>query len=324
MQQPAAESGLRLPGAKVLKKSRQDRKANLQLFTLTLPAIILVLIFSYLPMVGVILAFKQYRYDKGIFGSKWVGLKNFEFLFQSEDAFRIFRNTILYAFTNLCLGTLVAVFLAVLMNEIVSRKAIKYYQTTLFFPYFMSWVIVGYLVYTMLDPYTGVANGMIEWLGGEPIEWYREPKYWPYILVLTNLWKGLGFGALFYYAAIIGIDPHLNEAARIDGASRWQIARFVTVPSIMPTVMIFVILGIGGLLNGDFGLHWFVPNMAANQAFLLSTTDNIDTYLYRSLYSSPNLGMQTAVGLFRSLVGIILIVTANYLARKVNEDHSIW
>lgn len=309
-------------GLKRISNEWHHFKKNYELFTLGLPGMLYIFIFSYLPMLGIIIAFKNFHYDKGIFGSAWVGFKNFEFFFVSDYAVRIIRNTVLYQAGYLLLTTIFALLFAILLNE-VSKRAVKVYQTALFLPYFLSWVVVYYIVYTLLDVNNGLLNQLLGAFGFEERNWYLEAGPWPYILNAVSLWKGIGFSTLVYYAGIIAINPEYYEAARIDGATRWQMAFKITLPSIRPLITILLILAIGGLISGDFGLHWFIPNLNLN-GMLYSTTDIIDTYVYRALSKIGDVGMATAVGLFQSVIGLVLVLLANYLVKKSNPENSLW
>ncbi len=293
---------------------------NIELFTLSFPSILYIFVMAYLPMFGVVIAFKNYVYDKGIFGSEWIGFKNFEFLFVSETAFRITRNTVLYNLGYMLLTTVSALAVAILLNEI-SKKWLKLYQTSMILPYFLSWVVMSYIVMAFLDHQNGFLNGWLASVGLEEVKWYFEAKYWPYILNLVHLWKAIGFSALVYYAGILGIDAELYEAARIDGAKRWQLITNITIPQLTPLIIILLILSIGSMFRGDFGLHYFVPN---NNGMTYATTDIIDTYIYRALSEIGDVSMASAVGLYQSFVGFVLVVTANFIVRKINEDNSLF
>lgn len=293
---------------------------NRELFLLSLPGIVYKLIFSYLPMVGLIIAFKKYRYDKGIFGSDWAGLDNFKYLFTGDAAWRITRNTVLYNVTYIILTTCIAILFAVLLNEI-RAKWTKFYQTSLFLPHFLSWVLVGYIAYAFLNHSAGFLNGMLASFGLDPVSWYQKPGVWPVILVIFHIWKAVGFSTLIYFAGIMGINSEYYEAAKIDGATKRQMAMSITIPLLAPLVIIMLILSIGGMFRGDFGLHYFIPN---NSGFIYGTTDVIDTYVYRSLRELGNVGMSAATGLYQSVVGLVLVLLANGIVKKINPDHSLW
>ncbi|GGD81446.1 ABC transporter permease [Paenibacillus nasutitermitis] len=293
---------------------------NRQLFILTLPAILFKLVFNYLPLIGLVIAFKNYNYAKGLLGSDWVGWDNFKFFFTSDNAFRITRNTILYNAAFIVLTILIAVTLAVLMNEI-NRRWLKLHQTVLILPYFLSWVVISYVTLGFFDQSSGYLNELLVRFGYDPVKWYQESKYWPFILVLVKLWKMVGFSTLIYYAGIIGIDTSYYEAARIDGANKWQIITRITVPLLVPLIVILFIVDVGNIFRADFGLFYFIPN---DTSFLYGTTDVIDTYVYRSLRVVGNIGMSTAIGLYQSIVGLVLVLTANAIIKKVNSDNALW
>jgi putative aldouronate transport system permease protein len=275
---------------------------------------------AYIPMFGVIIAFKNYKYDKGMWGSDWVGFKNFEFLFKSDTAFRITRNTVLYNLGYMILTTVCALAVAILLNEI-SKKWLKIYQTSMILPFFLSWVVISYISNAFLDHQNGFLNSWMAAFGFEKIKWYFEAKYWPIILNIVHVWKSIGFSALVYYAGILGIDAELYEAAKIDGAKRRQMVTNITIPQLTPLIIILLILSIGNMFRGDFGLHFFIPN---NSGMVYPTTDIIDTYIYRALSEVGDMSMASAVGLYQSFVGFVLVILANYTVRKINEDNSLF
>lgn len=293
---------------------------NFELLLLTLPGILYFFIFHYLPMFGVIIAFKNYKYNLGILGSKWVGFRNFEFFFTSQDALRITRNTVGYGAAFIVTGIVFGVIIALLLFEIKSRLATKIYQTTMILPHFLSWVIVGYITYILLNPISGVFNQILVFFGSEPIQWYSNPKYWPYILTLSNIWKGVGMGSIIYYAALMGIDASLYEAATIDGANKWQQTWNISIPSLAPLMTILSILAIGNLFRGDFGLFYSLP---MDVGVLYPTTDVIDTYVYRGLRTG-DISITSAVGLFQSVVGLGLVVTTNLIVKRINPENSLF
>ncbi|MEK4358275.1 ABC transporter permease subunit [Paenibacillus sp. FSL M7-1455] len=323
------QTGL-LPSPDVPPKQRKQKsfirrelrhfRNNRELFLLSLPGILYKLIFAYIPMVGLIIAFKNYRYDLGIFGSKWVGLDNFRYLFSTDTAWRITRNTVLYNAAYILVTTVAALLLAILMNEI-KQKWSKFYQTALFLPHFLSWVLVGYVAYAFLNHADGLINRTLQAFGMDPVSWYQNAAPWPVILILVHLWKAVGFNTLIYFAGILGINGEYYEAARIDGATKWQMARKITIPLLSPLVIILLILSIGNMFRGDFGLHYFIPN---NSGFLYGSTDIIDTYVYRALREIGNVSMSAATGFYQSVVGFVLVLLANGIVRKINPDHSLW
>ena len=295
-------------------------KENLPLLMLALPAIIFFLVFSYLPMFGVTIAFKDYSYAKGILGSEWLGFDNFKFFFESQDAWRITRNTMGYSLTFIVMNAVCAAAVALLMNEIRSRKAIKTYQTIMLFPNFMSWVVVGFISYILLNPVLGTMNQFLSNFGVSSIDWYSEPKYWPVILTISNVWKGIGMNAIIYYAALLGIDPALYEAATIDGASRWQKCRYISLPNLASIITMMSILALGNIMRGDFGLFYQIPR---DVGALYPTTDVIDTYVFRGL-KSGDIGINSAVGLFQSFVGVCMVVITNTIVKKIEPDNAMF
>lgn len=291
-----------------------------ELFMLALPAVIFKVIFNYLPLIGLVIAFKKYNFTQGLWGSDWVGFKNFQFFFASDNAFRITRNTILYNASFIILTTCIAVTFAILMNEI-NRRWLKIHQTILFLPYFLSWVVVSYVTLGFLEHKNGFLNQLLLQFDADPIKWYQSSVYWPVIIILVHLWKAVGFSTLIYYAGILGIDPSYYEAAKIDGASKLQMVRNITIPLLAPLIIILFIVAVGGIFRADFGLFFFVPN---DVSFLYPVTDVIDTYVYRSLRVVGDVGMSTAVGLYQSVVGFILVLTANWIIKKINSDNALW
>ncbi|MDF2923041.1 MAG: sugar transporter permease [Paenibacillaceae bacterium] len=307
------------PLAWLVRESRYLYR-NRELFLMALPAVLFKLVFTYLPLFGLVLAFKNYHYAKGLWGSDWVGFDNFQFFFASDSAFRITRNTILYNGSFIILSTFFAVAFAILMNEI-NRRWLKLHQTALFIPYFLSWVVVSYVTLSFLDQKHGFLNEVLRDAGREPVKWYENAGLWPFIIVVVYLWKSIGFSTLIYYAGILGIDSSYYEAARIDGATKLQMIRKITIPLLAPLMVILFIVAVGGIVRADFGLFFFVPN---DVSFLYPTTDVIDTYVYRSLRVLGNVGMSTAVGLYQSVVGFILVLSANWIIGRISSDHSLW
>jgi putative aldouronate transport system permease protein len=295
-------------------------KKNSELLLLLMPGALLVLIFSYLPMFGTVLAFKDFRYDKGFWGSEWIGFDNFKFFFVSDNAWLITRNTVGYGLIYMILTTVIALTFAILMNE-MGKKWLRIHQTAMFIPYCLSWVVVSYLALALLDSSGGYLNKILEFLHLETHMWYLETKPWPYILVSAYLWKNIGFSTLVYFAGIMGINQEYYEAAKIDGASRWQMATRVTLPMLSTLIVVLLILAIGHIFVGDFGLHYFIPN---NNGMTFPTTDVIDTYVFRALRVYGDIGMSTAIGLYQSVVGLVLVITSNYVVRKINEENSLF
>lgn len=309
-----------------MKKFMKKLWKNKAWLLMVLPGTLWLLIFSYLPMFGNILAFKDFKISSGGFidsliNSKWVGFKNFEFLFTSGDAWRITRNTILYNLIFIVLGLVLAVALAITLSELANKRLRKVYQTAMLFPYFLSWVIVSYFVFSFLSFDKGMVNAALSIFGIDPINWYSEPSKWPFILVFMNAWKGVGYGSIVYLAAIIGIDRTYYEAATIDGANKWQQIKNITIPLIVPLMIILTIMAIGGIFRSDFGLFYQVPK---NSAVLYPVTDVLDTYIYKGLMTMGNIGMSTAAGLYQSVVGFILIMVTNFIVGKIDPEYGLF
>ncbi|GIO88409.1 sugar ABC transporter permease [Paenibacillus faecis] len=299
---------------------------NRALLLFVLPGTLWFLIFAYLPMFGTILAFKDFRISRdgffaSVFNSKWVGFKNFEYLFTTNDAFVITRNTILYNLALIFLGLVISVGFAIMLSELVNKRMAKVYQTGMFLPHFLSWVIISYFAFTFLSMDKGTLNQIIAFFGGERINWYSEPKYWPFIIVFVGIWKSVGYNSVIYLAAITGIDKSYYEAAVIDGATKWKQIRFITIPLLKPLMIILTILAIGGIFRSDFGLFYQLPK---DSGALYPVTNVIDTFVYRGLINMGDIGMSTAAGLYQSLVGLVLILAANAIVRKIEKDHAIF
>jgi putative aldouronate transport system permease protein len=306
-------------GGRIGTELRLFRKDS-ELFLISLPAIVAFFFVAYLPMFGLVIAFKNYSYDKGILGSPWAGLENFKFFFTSQDALRVTRNTLLLNGSFILLGTAAALVLAVMLGE-VSKRAVRIYQTVLFVPYFLSWVVVGYLTYGFLNRDLGVANSILRALGVTPIDWYSDRVYWPAILIMTYIWKSAGYLAIIFYTGILGIDSTLYEAASIDGASRVAQIWYVTLPSIKTLIIMMLILSIGKIFYSDFGLFYFIPRDIGT---LYPTTDVIDTYVYRSLRVLGDLGMASAAGFYQSIVGFVLVLGSNLIVRKTSPESALF
>lgn len=286
-----------------------------------IPTLIVLIVNSYLPMFGVFIAFKDINYIDGIFGSPWVGFDNFEFLFSSGSIWRITRNTVLYSLAFMVVNTVLSIAIAVAINELRGRLA-KVYQTFLIMPYFLSMIVVGYLVYAFLNPDKGFVNAsFLEWFGMGSIFWYSEKAYWPYILILVNAWKNVGIGTVIYIAAIAGIDNEYYEAAVLDGASKWKQIVHITLPLIQPIIVILTILSMGSVFNTDFGLFYQVP---MDSGALYPVTDTVDTYVYRVLIELNDIGMSSAAALAQSVLGFILVLLTNSAVRKINPEQALF
>lgn len=266
------------------------------------------------------MAFKDFKYNLGILGSPWVGWDNFEFFFTSNDAWRILRNTVGYSVLFIIVGNVVALTMALLLFELKNKFVLKIHQTAMLLPNFLSWVLVGFITYIFLNPTAGTLNQLLEFIGFEPQNWYQEPGFWPYILPITSLWKGIGLQLLIYFAALLAVDPELYEAARIDGASKFRQAWHISIPALLPVITILAILAIGDTFRGDFGLFYQIPR---DVGLLYPTTDIIDTYIFRGL-KTGDLSITAAVGLFQSAVGLALILIVNWIVRKISPDKALF
>jgi putative aldouronate transport system permease protein len=292
------------------------------LLIIAAPGLVYLLINNYIPMLGIIIAFKNVDFGKGILNSDWCGLKNFEFLFKTNDAYIMIRNTLLYNLVFIILGTVCAIMIAILMYEVVTSFCSKVFQAGLILPSLISMVVVSYIVYAFLNTETGFINtSILKPLGVEPINWYAEAKYWPFILVIVQIWKTAGYSSIIYIAAIAGIDPSIYEAARIDGAGKVRQIFCITLPQLKPTVVIMVLLAIGHIFSSDFGLFYQVP---MNSGSIYNATQTIDTYVYRALMQLGDIGMSSAAGVFQSIVGFVLVLGANYFVRRVDPDSALF
>lgn len=286
------------------------------------PGLVYLFINNYLPMSGLIIAFKKIDYRLGILKSPWVGLDNFEYLFKTRDAWIITRNTLCYNLVFIALGTLVSIAVAILLNEVRGVRRKKVYQTVILIPFLISTVVVSYLVYGFLSSETGfINNGVLNKLGLETVSWYSEKKYWPVILVLVNLWKTFGYNCIIYYAAILGIDGSLYEAAVVDGAGRWQRIRNIVLPSLKGTIITLTIMNVGRIFYSDFGLFYQVP---MNSGPLFDVTNTIDTYVYRGLLQLNDAGRASAAGFYQSMVGFVIVLIANGIVRRLDKDNALF
>ena len=308
-----------MAGVKYVKIKKMKR--FLPIYLMMIPGFLYLIINNYIPMFGIIVAFKNYNYSLGIFGSKWNGLKNFKFLFKTKDAFTITRNTLVYNAVFIILGNSLGILIAILLNEIRSKMAKKTYQNIILLPFLLSIVIVSYIVYGIFSTEFGIANHMLTSLGKDRISWYSTPKYWPFILTFINLWKNMGYNTVLYYATLIGIDVSYYEAAVVDGASRWQRIRYITIPSLIPTITIMVLMAISRIFYSDFGLFYQVP---LNSGPLIDVTNTIDTYVYRGLRENSNIGMSAAAGLYQSVVGFIMVIAANTLVKRMGNGNELF
>lgn len=299
------------------KKLRKNQVFLLML----LPAVLYTLVFSYYPMTGIVLAFKKYSYTGGIWGSPWNGFDNFKFFFQSGQAGLVTKNTVLYNIMFILVGTFFQIAVAILLTEIRNKTFRKTAQSLMFLPYFISWVIVGVIAFNVLSADYGFLNRVIEAFGGKPISFYTTPKVWPFILLFFNIWKGIGYGSVMYLAAIMGIDTSIYEAAAIDGANVFQRIFKITVPLIMPTTIILLLLSVGGIFKGNFDMFY---NLVGSNGLLYNYTDVIDTLTFRALISSKDFGMAAAMGLYQSVLCFITVILVNKLVGKYDKDYTLF
>ena len=297
-------------------------KKYIPVYLMMLPGVVYLFINNYMPMAGLVAAFKQVNYSEGIWNSPWVAFKNFEFLFKTDEAFTITRNTILYNLVFIIVGIVLGVFLAILISEVAHDKARKIYQSAVLVPFLMSIVIVSYIVYAFFSAENGLINNTIlPFFGKEAVNWYSEPKYWPFILVFVHTWKGIGYGCLIYLSTINGIDRSLYEAASLDGAGKWKQIVHVTLPSLKGTIIVLTLLNIGKIFYADFGLFYQVT---MNSGQLYDVTNVIDTYVYRALLQLGNSGMAAAAGFYQSVVGFVLVMLSNLIVRKLSPENALF
>lgn len=305
-----------------IQNNKLKWKQFIPIYILMIPGFLYLLINNYLPIFGLVIAFKDIDFAKGILKSDWVGLRNFEYLFKTTDAWIITRNTLLYNVGFIILGIIIGVFFAITLNEIRKKALLKTYQTTILLPHLVSWIIVSYFTYALLSIDTGLINKTIlPLLGIEEISWYTEPKYWPFILTISRVWKTFGYNCIFYYSTVVGISKDYYEAAMIDGANKIQQIRYITLPQLVPTIVILFLLNMGRIFYADFGLFYQVP---MNSGALNSTTNVIDTYVFRSLLQLGDIGMSAAAGFYQSIVGFVLVIVANAIAKKVGDNVALF
>lgn len=308
------------------KKNSLAVKANkftryLPLYLMMMPALIYLLINNYMPMAGIVLAFKKYTVQGGIWGSEWNGLKNFAFLARSKDVPIIIRNTLGYNFFFILTNVVLGVTLAILITEIGNKKLQKYAQSSILFPFVVSIIIVSYMVRAFLDPQAGLVNSLLESFGLQKISWYDTSKPWPYILSFVNAWKGVGYSCILYISTILGIDPSLYEVARLSGASKAQQIRYITLPFLKPTVITMVLLNVGRIFTSDFGLFYQVPQ---NSGLIMDVTQTVDTFVYRALMTQNNIGQSSAASFLQSVIGFAMILLFNGIARKVSRENALF
>ncbi len=310
----AAAAAPKKPFLKKLKDSRT-------LLLMCLPAILFFIVFNYCPLPGVYIAFTNYNFRDGIFGSPFVGFKNFEFLIRSGELWHLTRNTVLYNLAFIVIGNVLQIALAIMLNEIGSKLFKKVSQTLMFLPYFISVVLIGAIAFNILNYDTGALNSLIRATGGNPIKIYSQAGIWPFIILFCNLWQQTGYGSVVYFASICGIDSSMIEAAEVDGATSWQRIRYIILPSLKPTFIILLLFALGGIMKGNFGLFW---NLIGNNSQLYSTTNIIETFVYRTMMSQNNFATSSAVGLYQSIFGFALVMFSNWLVKRIDPDYALF
>jgi len=307
---------------------KASRKKTLLLLSMVAPGAIWLLLLRYLPMAGIVMAFQDYKiYSKNpsfinnLLHSKLVGFKNFEFMFRSSDTWVMIRNTLCYNILFIALGLVISVAFAIMLNELTSKFSAKFYQTLMFFPYFLSWVVASYFLQAFLDPTRGLLVNLMESWGMETIDFYNTTGPWPFILTLCNVWKNTGYSAILYLAAITGIDASEYEAAAIDGANKWMQIRYITLPHLKTMMIMLLIMNVGKIFCSDFGLFFNVPLQSGP---LFPVTQVVDTYVYRAMMTTQNYGMSTAAGLLQNLIGFVCIMIVNGIVNKIDPDSALF
>ena len=285
------------------------------------PAVVYFAVFAYIPMAGVVLAFKEYSYELGMFGSPWNGLRNFRYFFASGTAWLVTKNTLLYNLAFLVVGTAVQVSTALLLSEATSRVFRKVAQSILFLPYFISYVLLGAFLYNVFNYEFGLLNGVLEALGARPVDVYNNPAAWKYLMVLFHTWKWVGYGSVIYLGAITSLGQECYEAARIDGATVFQRSRYITLPLLVPTIVVVIMLNLGQVLRGQFELFY---QLVGNNGVLFEATEIIDTYVFRALTTNFDIGLGAAAGFYQSLFGLLLVVAANRLVKAYRKDYALF
>lgn len=318
---------LSIPGPARKKGFFQEVMKNRAMFLMLIPGALVLLLYNYLPMFGIIIAFKNFRFYDGsffssLFKSEWCGLQNFTFMFSTPDAYTMIRNTVLYNLIFITSCTIISISFAIMLNEIFSRKLSRLYQSAMFLPHFLSWIVFSYLVYAFLSPDKGFINmSILKPLGIQPIFWYNEPKYWPIVIILVNAWYWVGNNCVIYLASIVGIDQEMYEAARIDGANRWQQIFKITIPQITPVIIVMMLIFVGRIINTEIGLFMLVPR---NAGMLAPVTQTIDLYVYNTMLRNGDIGMSSAAAFFQSVVGLITILAANFAVKKIDSEQGMF
>lgn len=304
------------------KRSWKRLRLFLPLYLMAVPGTVYLIINNYIPMTGIVVAFKKYNVRDGLYGSPWNGLDNFQYLFSSNDAFTIIRNTLLYNVAFIVVNNIVGIVLAIMIADVCSKRMKQLYQSAILLPFLISIVVVSYIVFALLSHENGMMNhSILPLFGAEPIQWYNDTTWWPLILIITNCWKGVGYGTLIYLAGITGIDTSYYEAAELDGAGKWQQILHITLPELTPCVVTLVLMSIGRIFYSDFGLFYQVPQDSGS---LYPVTNTIDTYVYRALMAAGGIGRSSAAGVLQSFVGFTLVMISNAVVRKVNRENAIF
>jgi ABC-type polysaccharide transport system, permease component len=304
-----------------MKSMFQELNRNKVLFLMIAPALLFFIVFSYVPMVGVYYAFTRFSFDGGLFGSEFIGMKNFEFLFNSGVLWNLTKNTVLYNIAFILISNILQLLCAIFLSELPGKLFKKTTQSVMFLPFFVSFVLVGAFVFNLFNSDNGVINTVLQQLGMQPYDFYVHTAPWKYIIVFFHVWKGLGYGTVIYLAAIMSISDEYHEAAKIDGANIFQRVRHIIMPMLVPTFILLILLSLGGILKGQFDLFY---QIIGNNGMLYNSTDIIDTYVYRSLAVNFDIGMGTAAGLYQSFFGFVLIITVNFIIRKVRSDYALF
>ena len=298
----------------------EEFKKNIALFIMLLPGLIVMLFNNYLPMFGLVFAFRKMDTYTKLFGSGWNGFKNFEYLFGTSKAWQVTRNTIGYNVIFIIIGVTLPIIIALGLNELRQKRAAKVYQSIFFLPYFLSWVIIQYLVFGLLSSKLGVVNQLLTSMGLDRVNWYESPQYWPYVLVIVNTWKWTGYDSIMYLATIVGINKELYEAAAVDGASRLQQIWCITIPSLIPLMITLVLIRLGRMFYTDMGLFYSVPR---NTGALQDVTNTIDTYVFRAFRNTGDIGLASAAGFYQAVLGLVIVLSFNALARKYDKNAGI-
>ena len=309
-----------------MKKFVRTLRENFIFLLMVLPGAAWLILFFYIPVFGNIVAFKDYHitgegFIDRVMKSKWVGFDNFKLLFSSKDAYIITRNTVLYNLGFIFLGLIVSVGIAIIFSELRSKRVVKVLQTSMLFPYFLSWVIISFFTDAFLNVDKGLVNHILTSFGMKAINFYSELWIWPALLLFLGIWKGFGYSSVMYYATIMGIDPTFYEAATVDGASKWQRIRNITIPQLSSLITVLTILAVGNIFRADFGLFYQIPH---NAGALYSVTNVIDVYVYNGLTKSGDIGMTAAAGLYQSVVGLVLVLISNIIARRIDKNAALF